>query len=89
VEEEDEFLHIVLKDTGIGIPPDLIPMLFQRFYQIDATRKRKYGGTGLGLYICREIVTAHNGKIWAESEGENKGTEIHIQLPNKAEPPAP
>lgn len=81
VEEEDGYLHIVLKDTGIGIPPDLIPMLFQRFYQIDATRTRKYGGTGLGLYICKEIITAHNGTIRAESEGENKGTEIHIQLP--------
>ncbi|WP_440953711.1 PAS domain S-box protein [Methanococcoides sp. FTZ1] len=89
VEEEEEYLHIMLKDTGIGIPPDLITMLFRRFYQIDATRKRKYGGTGLGLYICKEIVTAHNGKIWAESEGENKGTEIHIQLPKDTEPPAP
>ncbi|WP_135612803.1 PAS domain S-box protein [Methanococcoides sp. AM1] len=79
--EEEEYLHIILKDTGIGIPPDLIPMLFQRFYQIDATRTRKYGGTGLGLYICKEIVTAHKGKVWAKSEGENKGTEIHIQLP--------
>ncbi|MEL4305311.1 PAS domain S-box protein [Methanococcoides sp. LMO-2] len=89
VEVEDEFLHIVLKDTGIGIPPDLIPMLFRRFYQIDATRKRKYGGTGLGLYICKEIVTAHGGKIWAESEGENMGTEIHVLLPNRTEPPGP
>lgn len=81
VTEEKKKLHIILKDTGIGIPPDLIPRLFQRFYQIDATRKRKYGGTGLGLYICKEIVTAHKGKVWAESEGENKGTEIHILLP--------
>ena len=87
VKVEDEFLHIVLKDTGIGIPPDLIPMLFHRFYQIDATRKRKYGGTGLGLYICKEIITAHDGKIWAESEGENMGTEIHVLLPNRTEPP--
>ncbi|MCD4800610.1 MAG: PAS domain S-box protein, partial [Methanococcoides sp.] len=81
IEEEDEFIHIVLKDNGIGIPPDMIPMLFQRFYQIDASRTRKYGGTGLGLYICKEIVTAHKGKIWVKSEGENKGTEMHIQLP--------
>ncbi|MCD4806214.1 MAG: PAS domain S-box protein [Methanococcoides sp.] len=81
IEDEDEFIHIVLKDNGIGIPPDMIPMLFQRFYQIDASRTRKYGGTGLGLYICKEIVTAHKGKIWVKSEGENKGTEMHIQLP--------
>jgi len=81
IEKENEFIHIVLKDNGIGIPPDMIPMLFQRFYQIDASRTRKYGGTGLGLYICKEIVTAHKGKIWVKSEGENKGTEMHIQLP--------
>ncbi|NPE30978.1 PAS domain S-box protein [Methanococcoides sp. SA1] len=81
ITEEDEFVHIMLKDDGIGIPSDMIPRLFQRFYQIDASRTRKYGGTGLGLYICKEIVSAHKGKIWVESEGENKGTEMHIRLP--------
>ncbi|MEA1985583.1 MAG: PAS domain S-box protein [Euryarchaeota archaeon] len=81
VEEEGKYLHLVVKDTGIGIPKDKIPKLFQRFYQIDASGKRKYGGTGLGLYICKKIVEAHNGNIWIESEGEGRGTEVHTQLP--------
>jgi hypothetical protein len=81
VTEEDRYLHLVLSDTGIGIPEDLIPNLFQRFYQIDSSHTRKYGGTGLGLYICKEIVKAHEGEVWVESEGKNKGTQVHIKLP--------
>ncbi len=81
VTEEDRYLHLVLSDTGIGIPEDLIPNLFQRFYQIDSSHTRKYGGTGLGLYICKEIVKAHEGEVWVESEGKNKGTHVHIKLP--------
>ncbi|WP_177165261.1 sensor histidine kinase [Methanococcoides vulcani] len=78
--EEEKYLHIELKDTGIGIPKELIPNLFQRFYQIDASIKRRYGGTGVGLYICKSIVEAHKGDIWIESE-EGKGTTVHIRLP--------
>ncbi|MDK2893061.1 ATP-binding protein [Methanohalophilus sp.] len=78
---EDKKIHIVVKDTGIGIPKDMIGKLFQRFYQIDASRKRKYGGTGLGLYISKTIVEAHKGEMWIESEGEGKGTEVHFRLP--------
>jgi len=81
IEEEEKYLHLIVKDTGIGIPKEKIPKLFQRFYQIDATEKRKYGGTGLGLYICKKIVEAHNGYVWIESEGKGQGTEVHIQLP--------
>jgi len=78
--EEEEDLHIEVKDTGIGMPKELIPNLFQRFYQIDASIKRRYGGTGVGLYICKNIVEAHKGDIWIESE-EGKGTTVHIRLP--------
>ena len=74
-------IHIVVKDTGIGIPQDMIDKLFQRFYQLDASHTRKYGGTGLGLYISKTIAQAHNGDIWATSEGEGKGTEVHIKIP--------
>lgn len=77
--EEEKYLHIEVEDTGIGIPQELIPNLFQRFYQIDASIKRKYGGTGVGLYICKSIVEAHKGDIWIESE-EGKGTTVHIRL---------
>ncbi|WP_440953779.1 ATP-binding protein [Methanococcoides sp. FTZ1] len=78
--EEEKYLHIEIEDNGIGIPRELIPNLFQRFYQIDASIKRKYGGTGVGLYICKSIAEAHNGEIWIESE-EGKGTTVHVKLP--------
>ena len=78
---EDDSIHTIIKDSGIGIPKDMIGSLFQRFHQIDASRKRKYGGTGLGLYISKTIAEAHKGTIWIESEGENKGTEVHVKLP--------
>ncbi|APH39458.1 sensor histidine kinase [Methanohalophilus halophilus] len=74
-------INIVVKDTGIGIPEDMIDKLFQRFYQLDASRTRKYGGTGLGLYISKTIAQAHHGDIWATSEGQGKGTEVHIKIP--------
>jgi len=77
---EEKSLHISVKDTGIGIPKDKIPNLFQRFYQVDASGKRKYGGTGLGLYICKKIVEDHGGNIWVEST-EGEGSTFHIQFP--------
>jgi PAS domain S-box-containing protein len=73
-------LHISVQDDGIGIPEDKIPHLFQRFYQVDSSDKRKYGGTGLGLYICKKIVEDHAGSIWVEST-EGKGSTFHILLP--------
>ncbi|WP_250868690.1 ATP-binding protein [Methanococcoides seepicolus] len=78
--EEDKSIHIMVNDTGIGIKKNLIPDLFQRFYQADASIRRKYGGIGLGLYICKNIVEGHKGKIWIESE-EDKGTTVHVTLP--------
>ncbi len=80
--EEKEFVHITVTDTGIGIPENVIPSLFQRFYQADASLTRKYGGTGLGLYICKSIVDAHKGEIWVESK-EGAGTTVHVKLPKK------
>ena len=78
--EEDDNIHITVSDTGIGISKNIINNLFERFYQGDASTKRKYGGTGLGLHICKLIIDAHNGKIWVESE-EGVGTTIHVTLP--------
>lgn len=79
--EEDQ-LHIRVSDSGIGIPEDKLPNLFGRFYQVDSSIRRRYGGTGLGLYICKMIVEDHKGKIWAESE-EGKGSTFHVLLPLK------
>ncbi|HJH32463.1 MAG TPA: PAS domain S-box protein [Methanosarcinaceae archaeon] len=80
VHETDADIHIAVNDTGIGIPEGKIGYLFDRFYQGDASTKRKYGGTGLGLHISKLIVEAHKGKIWADSK-EGVGTTIHVTLP--------
>jgi PAS domain S-box-containing protein len=76
---EDEKVHIRISDTGIGIPEDRLEKIFDRFYQLDSSNRRKYGGTGLGLWISKNIVEAHGGKIWAESK--NSGSTFHILLP--------
>ena len=78
--EDGENLHITVTDDGIGVSPDVISSLFERFYQVDASTTRKYGGTGIGLYISKLIVEVHKGKIWAESE-EGVGTTFHVVLP--------
>jgi len=78
-EAEDENVHIKISDTGIGIPVDRLEKIFDRFYQEDSSNTRKYGGTGLGLWISKNIVEAHGGKIWAESK--NRGSTFHILLP--------
>jgi signal transduction histidine kinase len=73
-----ENAHIQVQDTGPGIPKEHLEHIFKRFYRVsqDSGPER---GTGLGLYICQEIIQSHKGKIFAESEG--KGTIIHILLP--------
>ena len=77
---EDENIHITVSDNGIGIPNELISKLFDKFYQVDASTTRRYGGTGIGLHISKLIVEVHNGKIWAESD-EGVETTFHVVLP--------
>jgi len=77
---EEENVHLTVSDNGIGIPEEIIPKLFMRFYQVDASAARRYGGAGLGLYIAKNIVDAFGGKIWIESE-VGKGTTVHVLLP--------
>ncbi len=73
-------LTLQVKDSGLGIPAGKIDRIFDRFYRVDKGRARKMGGTGLGLAISKEIVEAHDGKIWASSI-ETEGTSIYINLP--------
>ncbi len=71
---------ITVSDSGLGIPPDLIPYLFEEFVR-DERVKKEIRGTGFGLYIARKIVEAHGGKIQAQSEGEGKGSKFTVRLP--------
>ncbi|MDO8726547.1 MAG: ATP-binding protein [Candidatus Methanoperedens sp.] len=81
-EEKVDMVHITVSDTGVGMPENVIISLFQRFFQADASITRKYGGTGLGLYICKNIIDAHKGEIWVESK-VGVGTTMHVRLPKK------
>mgnify|MGYP005862067069 CR=1 FL=1 len=60
--------EVSVSDTGTGIAKEHLPKVFYRFYQADASATRTYGGIGLGLVVVKEIVEAHGGKIWTESE---------------------
>ncbi|MEX0862660.1 ATP-binding protein [Nitrosopumilus sp.] len=79
-ETKENELAISIKDNGIGIPPEKQKGLFQKFYQIDTSERRKSGGTGLGLAISKEIIVKLGGSIRLESDGKT-GTTIHISLP--------
>ncbi len=75
-------VEIAVSDHGLGIPDEAMPKLFGKFYRVDSTDRREIGGTGLGLALCREIVTAHKGRIWAESR-PGEGSTFRFTLPVK------
>ncbi len=72
--------QVQVSDTGVGIPEEDIPHLFQKFYRVDSTATRTVGGTGLGLYISKKIVELYDGQIWVESK-LGKGSTFFINLP--------
>lgn len=74
-------LELSVSDTGIGIPPDYLPQVFDRFSQRDSSTTRAFGGLGLGLAICKQLVELHGGSIKAASQGEGKGATFSVQLP--------
>lgn len=78
--KENGLAEIVISDTGVGIPSEDLPRIFDRFYRVDKARNRHAGGSGLGLSIAKWIVQAHRGEIWVESV-VGKGTSFFIKLP--------
>jgi CheY-like chemotaxis protein len=77
----ESHLEIIISDTGIGIEPDLLPFVFDRFRQGDSSTTRKFGGLGLGLAIVRHLVEMHGGTVLVESEGLNRGAAFTVRLP--------
>jgi signal transduction histidine kinase len=77
---KDGEIAIAVVDTGIGIPPDVLPHLFRPFRQGDNSISRQFGGSGLGLAISRRLIELHNGRIEVQSE-PGKGTTVTITLP--------
>lgn len=69
-----------VKDTGVGISTDAMPRLFSKFVRLDSGNKQNIYGTGLGLFVAKDIVTAHQGRIWAESDGDGKGSVFNVEL---------
>ena len=75
-----EVVQLFVRDTGPGIPAEDLSHLFQKFYRVDNSATRTIGGTGLGLFICKEIIDMYNGRIWAEST-LGSGSTFYINLP--------
>lgn len=76
----EDSVVISIKDTGLGIPPEDIPHLFQKFYRVDNADRQSIGGTGLGLYLCRRLIEAMQGRLWVESIF-GQGSTFFVELP--------
>lgn len=80
VKGDDQTVSVTVADSGIGIPPEDVPHLFQKFYRVDNSDTREIGGTGLGLYISRRLIESNNGHIGVNST-YGKGSTFYVQLP--------
>ena len=74
-------LKVTVEDHGLGLPPEALPRLFQKFYRVDNSDRRSIAGTGLGLAICRQIIAEHGGRIRAQSAGLGHGSRFYFTLP--------
>lgn len=77
---DNDHTVVSISDSGIGIPAEDIPHLFQKFYRVDNSDTREIGGTGLGLYLCRKLVDALGGRIWVESTHKH-GSTFFVEIP--------
>ncbi len=80
VKSNNEVVTVTVEDQGVGLPPDMLDSVFDRFQQAPNQTSRTRGGSGLGLAICKALVELHGGKIWAESQ-LNQGTQFRFELP--------
>ncbi len=81
VQENGRFVEISINDDGIGIAPEAMPYIFERFYRVDQSRSRTSGGSGIGLTISRHLVWAMGGELTAVSAGLHQGTCFTFTLP--------
>jgi len=70
-----------VSDPGLGIPSSEQRRIFEKFYRLDPNMNRGVGGTGLGLYICRELVRRMQGRVWVDSDGLGSGSTFHVEFP--------
>jgi signal transduction histidine kinase/ActR/RegA family two-component response regulator len=81
VEQDERGVCLIVRDTGIGIDPDFLPFVFDRFRQADASASRRFGGLGLGLALVRHVVEMHGGTVGVSSEGPGGGSTFTVCLP--------
>jgi signal transduction histidine kinase len=81
VSESPHYLELQVADTGAGIRAEDLPRLFTEFTQLETTKDQRHEGTGLGLALTKRLVELHGGRIWAESDGEEKGSTFTLWLP--------
>jgi PAS domain S-box-containing protein len=84
VDEHPDEVWIAVTDEGIGIPPDALPHLFERFYRTAAAREHGLPGLGLGLFVTRSLIEAHGGRIWVASAGADRGSRFVVAVPRRS-----
>jgi PAS domain S-box-containing protein len=85
VERHGASVHVIVRDSGVGIAPELLPEIFNLFTQADASQRRSQGGLGIGLTLVRSLVEMHGGTVEGTSEGLNRGSQFLVRLPLLAE----
>ncbi len=86
LESHDGYAQLTVSDTGQGISAELLPLVFDRFWQADGTSNRAQGGLGLGLAIVRHLVELHGGTVQASSPGRGQGATFTLRLPLSSQP---
>jgi signal transduction histidine kinase len=81
VKRDDASVRVHVKDTGVGIPEEMLPKIFELFTQVDRSLNRSQGGLGIGLALVKRLVDMHHGEVGVRSEGPNRGAEFFVHLP--------